>query len=262
MFAVAGTKGAPGATTLCLGLARCWRAARPVLLVEADPEGGCLAGRLGLSEEPGLATLAAAGRHELSPRVLEGQLQSAPDGVALIVAPSSPALARAALRTAADGLAAALAGLRDTPVVVDLGRLEAQSPAVPLAGGAEQVIFTTRPTLEGADALAVRLAELGELRRRCRLVTVGDGPYGGDEIAQVLAVEHLGHLPHDPAGATSLWSATDKSLRRRHLLLGALAQIAGRLVPTSPRAVSEPDDDLVVGARAADIAHLTRGATR
>src|SRR5262249_57798282 len=61
LVVVAGGKGAPGATTTALGLASAWTGQRRVV-VEADPDGGVLAARLGLGLAPGLMTVAAAPR--------------------------------------------------------------------------------------------------------------------------------------------------------------------------------------------------------
>lgn len=240
IIAVAGTKGAPGATTACFGIACFLRRNRPVIMVEADPEGGCLAARLGLAQEPGLSTLAAAGRHELCENVLAAHVQSGPGGLGLLVAPSAPSQARASLR-AAGALGRTLTELSQADVVIDAGRLDAESPALPLVRVAEQVLLFASPTLEGADAAAVRLSELGDLRRRTHLVTVGDGPYAGDEVARVLAIDHAGRLPHDPASASMLWSSTERSLDSRRPFLRSLAQLAGQLA--SPAATTSVEFD-------------------
>jgi hypothetical protein len=238
ILGVAGAKGAPGATTISLGIASTWRRRGAVVLVEADPDGGCVAARLGLSQEPGLGTLAAAGRHELSEHLLAQHLQGAPGGLAVVVAPSSPAHARSALRALEGTLGRALAGLRSAQVVVDLGRLDAESPALALAGWADRVLFVAEPTLEGADALAVRLAELGDLRRRASLVSVGEGPYISEEIAGVLAIEPAGRLPRDPRSAELLWRSPEQAARSRRPLLRALAQMGDHLAPSESSATA------------------------
>jgi hypothetical protein len=250
LVAVAGTKDSPGVTTVAFGLACLWRARGPVLLVEADPDGGVLAARLGIPQEPGLATLAAAGRHEVSASLLASHAQAGAVAAALIVAPSAPSHARAALRAVADGLSRSIAGLVGTTVVIDLGRLDAESPSLPLAGVAGQILFLTRPTLEGADALAVRLAELEgvtDLRSKARIVTVGEGPYSGQELAQVLTVTHMGHLPI-AGGAEALWSATDGAHIPRRPLLRALESLANRFERSELSEQSETPQPLRMGA--------------
>lgn len=255
ILAVAGTKGSPGVTTIAYGLACLWLARGAVFLVEADPDGGVLAARFGLSQEPGLATVAAAGRHEVTGAMLAAHVQSAPVALALLVAPSSPAHARAALRAVADSLGGALRQLEAT-VLIDLGRLDSESPSVPLAAAADGLLLVTRPSLEGSDALAVRLADQPELRRRAQLVTVGPGPYEGRDVADLLSVAHAGYLPDDPIGAKCLWSAHEGGrIPRRPLLraLGTLASVVEQLcparpqrVPASPPLTAQPD---VLGRR-------------
>jgi len=240
ILAAAGSKGSPGTTTLCIGAAGFLGARRPVILVEADPDGGCLAARLQISQEPGLGTLAAAGRHELSEQVLVEHLQTCSGRPALIVAPSSPTHARTSLRAVAGGLGRVLCALSQADVVIDLGRLDAESPSLPLASAADHVLFLGRPTLEHADALAVCLVELGELRERSMLVTVGDGPYEGSEVARILGVAHAGHLPKDSEGAALLWSSPDKALRSRRPLVRSMAQVTEGFDSRASPEVTEP----------------------
>jgi len=224
VIAVAGTKGALGVTTLCMALARDWSPTSPVLVIEADPDGGVLAARLGVSQEPGLGTLAAAGRHELSDPLIQDHAQSTGD-LSFIVAPSSPNHARAALLSASRRIGDALADRPGATTLIDLGRLDSESPALALAQSAEAVLFLAAPSLEGADGLAVRLIALEDLRRRCHLITVGEGPYEGAEIGRVLAIPHAGHLPTDLAGARTVWDLKARPKARRPLLR-AVAQIA------------------------------------
>ena len=110
IWALAGGKGAPGATTLAALLA--WLLAGPrvptALVIEADPEGGVLAARwhdaAGLTHEPGLLSLAAARGGSVEER-LRRHAQVVTDGVELVagtVRPGSgrsvPARARRARR--------------------------------------------------------------------------------------------------------------------------------------------------------------------
>ena len=96
-FAFASVKASPGVTTLCQALALCWPEDRAVIVVEADPAGGDLAARLDLPAEPGLVSLAAAGRRGLSPAVVLEQVQVASGWAGLLVGPPSARQAVAAL---------------------------------------------------------------------------------------------------------------------------------------------------------------------
>ena len=75
LVAFASTKASPGVTTLCQALAHTWPDPRRVVVVEADPSGGDLAARLELAPEPGLVSLAAAGRRGLSAAVVWDHVQ-------------------------------------------------------------------------------------------------------------------------------------------------------------------------------------------
>src|SRR5262249_61331290 len=74
LIAVASVKGAPGVTTLALGLAALWPELGAVL-VECDPDGGDLAARFGHHPDPGLASLAAAARTGSRAVPLAGHVQ-------------------------------------------------------------------------------------------------------------------------------------------------------------------------------------------
>lgn len=239
LIAVAGAKGAFGVTTLSMALARTLSPSSEALLVEADPDGGVVAARLGLSQEPGLGTLAAAGRHGLSDQLVSDHTQAAP-GARVIVAPSSPSQVRAALRSLSSRVEEALSLTENLTVVMDLGRLDAEAPTMPFARLANHVLFLTAPKLEGADALAVRLVELEDVRSRIGFITVGDGPYDGAELAHVLGVPLIGHLPQDPLGAEALWAG--KPSKKRRPLLRAISEIVRGLSETkdeAPRLIAE-----------------------
>jgi len=235
---VASAKGSPGSTTIALGLALAVaRRGRQVLLVEADASGGSLVARLGLEPTPGLISLAAAGRHGLSAELLADHVRALGPGVAVLAAPSDPRQVRATLDSIGPALADALGGLADdTDVVVDLGRLGAE-PAAPLAACLETVIWATPPTLEGTDALAVRLGPSG-LAPRSVVVAVGEGPYDPEEIATALGLSLLGALPTDPAGALRLRSGVDAAMLWRSPLGRGLARLADSVLPPAP--VIEP----------------------
>lgn len=86
VIALCSLKGSPGATTAALALATSTTLRADTLLVEADPAGGDLAARLGFPSEPGLASLAAAGRRELDARLVEQHRQQVA-GIDIVAAP-------------------------------------------------------------------------------------------------------------------------------------------------------------------------------
>ena len=81
----ASLRGAPGVTTATLVTAAVWPAGRRVRLVEADPAGGVLAVRYGLSPSRGVASLAATRRS--TPGLLDAHSQTLPGGVQVLAAP-------------------------------------------------------------------------------------------------------------------------------------------------------------------------------
>jgi MinD-like ATPase involved in chromosome partitioning or flagellar assembly len=236
LVCVSGTKGAPGTTTVAFGLARSLGAYGHTIYVEADPQGGSTAARLGLVPQPGLTTLAASGRHSISSGLLDRNSQPVSETLALLLAPSAPNQARGALRAVGERLAPALSN-HGAEVVVDLGRLEKESPALAIAETADRVIFLTHPSLDGVDALFVRLAELPELHDRTAVMTVGEVPqktYEAEEISGVLGISLARRLPFDPAGASAIWSVKEIGRLRGRGLVLALADAAKALkVPST-----------------------------
>src|SRR3546814_15965987 len=91
---VLSVKHAPGATTAAVAIATA--SATDAVVVECDPAGGDIAARGHLAVEPGLVSLAAAGRHPTSHLDLLGHPTHPPTGVLVLVAPPpQPHAARA-----------------------------------------------------------------------------------------------------------------------------------------------------------------------
>src|SRR5262245_11254484 len=124
-----------GVTTLALAVASRWPRPGAAVLVEADPAGGDLAARFGLRPAPGL-TSAAAGAGGEAAALLERHAQPLPGlGVPVLLSAASYVQASAAVRTAAEAALVETAGRAGT-VLVDVGRLAAGSPALPIAARA------------------------------------------------------------------------------------------------------------------------------
>ena len=163
-IAFASAKGSPGVTTTVAALAATWPADRELLVAEVDPAGGDLVVRFDLATEPGLVSLAAAGRRELGPDTLAGaharacraaHARGAPRRA--LVAPVSADQAAAALTALRGALATKLAAL-DADVLVDCGRLDPQSPAFEVATKAELLVMVAQPVVAEVHHLAARLA--------------------------------------------------------------------------------------------------------
>jgi hypothetical protein len=246
-IAFSSAKGSPGVTTAVAALAATWPADRALVVVELDPAGGDLVVRFDLATEPGLVTLAAAGRRDLGAETLLAHTQVLPrrgeaaGGDAtrrVLTAPVSADQATAALTALRGGLPRTLDAL-DADVIVDCGRLDPTSPAYDVAAGAQLLVMVTRPVVAEVHHLGARLAALASIP--AAVVTVGDRPYPVAEVAEAVGAHPLGTLAVDgrPAAALSGDLANAERVLRRSRLLrdaGAMAEaLAGWLGPgTAP----------------------------
>ncbi len=237
-IAVFSVKGSPGATTTALALsaALATHGSRPALLVEADGAGGDLPPLLGRPIDPGMASLAAASRHEASRLDLEHHLQPLPTGGSVLVGSTDPIEVAANLATLARRLPdAARAGGYD--VVVDAGRLAPSSPACALAESADVGLLCLRETVPAIEAVAVRREWLtGLLGSRIELVLLGDGHYGDAAITAATGFPVAGRLPRDHRAVPPLHGGPGASPARSHLVRGArslLDSLTARLVEAS-----------------------------
>lgn len=150
LITLASIKGSPGVTTFALALAARWPSAARSVLVEYDPVGGDIAARFGLTLSPGLISLAAAGRRASDLDVLWQHTQTLSGGLPVVAGPLRPDKAATALRTlvAADGtggVLAAAAGRANVVVIADCGRLDPDSPTLPVIAAADQLLLLVRP---------------------------------------------------------------------------------------------------------------------
>ena len=208
-------------TTLAAALAATWPERRPVLLVEADPAGGTLAAAAGWPEEPGLLSLAAAARRGGDPQMLWQHCQQMAGGRAVLAGPASADEAANAL-----GLLGPLlsrVGELDADVVVDCGRLDPGSAALARWEGAERSVLVARPHIADLQAVATWLERRPVPPGRLGLVTVGDGPYPDEEIADALGAEVLARVAWDPRAVEVLLSvpASSRELRVAPLVRAA-----------------------------------------
>jgi len=229
VVALASIKGSPGVTTAATAIAASWPAGRKVLLVEADPFGGDLAPRYGVSVTGGLASLFAAARRTLDPAAIWGHVHRLPGGLPVLFGLTGVHQA-VANEKAWPTIAKALAGL-DADVVVDAGRLLPQ-----FAGGvrdildqADALVLLCEPTLEAIVHLRDALPGLvAEMRGRQLLVLLtGSVGYSAVDIGKTLQVSVGPTMPSDPAAAAALANKRSiKRLEKTRLLRWAVAVIA------------------------------------
>lgn len=241
---VVGSVRSSGATTLAMALAGWLERA---LLVEADPDGGVLALRYGLSREPGLVSLAAA--RQLSAEGVFAHAQSLPGGLAAAPAPESPERVDHLLRTTGARLGSLLGGLAGVAVVVDAGRLGPSSPASCLVPAATATVLVARPRAEELVAGAERVAALAAMGAKVAMVLVGSGPYRADEVVTHLRCPVFGTIADDPAAARALveggsGKAVARSALARSARVLAASLVAGPSCMTVTKAGRAPREAL------------------
>ncbi|CRK55193.1 hypothetical protein [Alloactinosynnema sp. L-07] len=215
LISVLSLKGSPGTTTLAVALAARWPAPARALMVEADPSGGDLGLRFSLSSTPGLVSLAAAARRGADADLVWRHTQQLPGGLPVICAPPDADQARAALSALAPdptsglGVLRAAANQPGTVVIVDCGRVDPGSPALPIVRASDAVVLLSRAHADDLAHLPRRLPAVGRWSPNPVLLLVGDG-YSTAEVARELGVSPLGRVPDDPSGAAVLCGRPNK----------------------------------------------------
>ena len=249
--AFASAKASPGVTTTVAALVATWPRDRDLVVAELDPAGGDLGVRFDLATEPGLVTLAAAGRRQLDRSTFVGHTQPLPfadrpgaDGDAegavrrVLVGPVAADQAGAALAALRGGLPGVLSSL-GADVLVDCGRLDPGSAAHDVVTEADLLVVVARPVVAEVHHLAARLSGLRP--KALSLLLIGDRPYSVAEVADAVGANPLGTLPVDDRAAAALTvgrSNGARILRRSRLLRDARAVaegLAGWLPPLPVR---------------------------
>lgn len=223
VIAVCSTKHSPGASTFALALVTAWasasaRADEPPVLVEADPSGGDLAARLGLGIDPGLVSMAAAARHPQSRLDLDDHLQRLPCGGAVVLGPTNPNEAEAAVGTIASRVAGEVE--KRGRGVIDCGRWRRGSPASEVMRSVDLTLVVERPDVAGVAHLRERIGDLrGDAAGRLGVLLVGDRPYGVQTVRDSLGLPMVMTVAVDRDGAQMLLGrASAKSAWRSRLV--------------------------------------------
>jgi MinD-like ATPase involved in chromosome partitioning or flagellar assembly len=229
-IAITSGKGSPGTTTLALALAATARCDSP-LLVEADASGGDIAARAGLGLDPGLLTLAAAGRRGVSSELVAGHSQRLLGDVRVLLAPTSPGQALSVLSPTGEALAHLLS-TSSSDAIVDVGRWDSSRSSTSFVANARHTVLVFRPTVEGVERVRSLAASLERAGAHVVPTVVGERPYTPLEVRAALASNDLLVVEHDPRAASALASGgvPDRWLRRSPLLRSAAA-IATELFP-------------------------------
>lgn len=249
-------KGAPGVTTAAMLTASMWP--RAALLVDCDPNGGDVGVRLPgvdgrpLDQDRGLLTLLPLARRGVDPRALLEHAQHVAGGGDVIVGLAGPEQA-----AAAEGLWTALAEgfgrLDGHEVIVDVGRLDARSPLVPIVRAADVAVCVLHASVPSVVTTRARLQTL-----RPALVGVGYGPQLAVLVqaaqnaqrdadgaaaaiqAAVPAVHYLGRVALDRTGA-EIFDGLPVRHPERTLLVRSGVEIVTRLAAlVGPNVVAPP----------------------
>jgi hypothetical protein len=244
VWAVASLQGAPGATTLAMGLGAAWPATtgRTRLVMEADPDGGVLAARFDeLRADRSFADAVVALRRDPDlGRLLESS-RTIWGGLPVVPAHPSAEQTAAVLANAGDRLAVGLASMVDLDAIVDVGRLTARSPALPLAHRAAATLLVTRTRFEDVASLTARVPELQAAGVEPWLVAIGTRPYDPEEVAAEAGLPLLATLPYDPGAAAALSGERGRDGRlRRSLLWRTICELSSRLLQHAAPPLTAP----------------------
>lgn len=262
------------ATTTAVAIAAGWPAAHEVVLLEADPRGGSLAGWLDLPAHPSLATVVAtvgsgSGTGTDSDTGLDHG--SVVDTFATMTRRSESGLrfvatavrARAAHRAVDEAAMAVLPALASAPAVViaDVGVHESGRAPSPALRVADVVVIVHRQATASARAATVRIErlvetveELAHLDATFVLAVIGGAPFDPAEIGLFVdqsvpgTVRTTVTIADDPLAAATLAGragVSAKRLRRLPLMRDAsgLAVALSGLVAERSR----PDTDELLG---------------
>jgi hypothetical protein len=181
--------------------------------------------------------------------------------VSVVLAPAGQEATETVSMLVRESLPLLLAGTRGQALIVDVGRLDPASPALPLLAEADLMLLVTRLTVEAVDALDVRMPAIAEAAggyERLRLVAVGDSPLGTERILTGAGqgVPVLSMVPEDRRGADVLSGRARPGRGWTRLPLPRAARAAALRLrheltppPAPPVLVSPAQRDILVGDR-------------
>jgi hypothetical protein len=218
-----------GVTTAALALATAAvLEGQRALLLEADPDGGELAALLGRSLDPGLLSLAACPRQDLSAGAVDRHVQRLGSGVGALFVPLSPIQATAALLELSRYGPSAL-GAWEGVCVADCGRWRSGSPSSWLVTVADTTLIVTHPTVAGVEHVRARYGELEGVAQRLAVLLIGERPYTAEEVGAATGLPIAGILPWDPRGVDALVSDRPGRGLGRTLVVRAARSVLNRM---------------------------------
>ncbi|HVV12105.1 chromosome partitioning protein [Amycolatopsis sp.] len=225
LVAVCSLKGSPGATTLATALGARWPARENPILVEADPAGGDLMARFRLADSPSLVTLAVAARRSTDPGLLAQHTQQLPGGLCVVIGPVGAEQARSVLVAGGSTPLRRAADQPGTTVIADCGRVDPDSPALPIIRSSDAMLLVAHPHDDELAHVALKLHDAQGWSRRPCLVLIGDG-HPTREVSQALGIPVMGRVPRDDKAAAVLCGHANG---RRSPATSKLGQSAARI---------------------------------
>jgi hypothetical protein len=242
LLAVCSLKGSPGVTTFATVLGACWPVGETPIVVEADPAGGDLMARFRLNEAPSLTTLAVRARRGVEAGLLAQHSQQLPGGLHVVIGPVGAEQARTALSVLASGGCSVLRRAAEQPsttVIVDCGRVDPDSPALPIIRSADAMLLVARPQDAELAHVALKLHEAQRWSRRPGLVLIGQG-HPAHEVSRALGIPVMGTIPRDDKGAAVLIGHRTSQRNPAESKLGRAAARVARLAWAQWQANNRP----------------------
>jgi len=175
------------------------------LLIEADPHGGVLGHRFGVSgtsAQRNLMTFAIDTRRAFRAEAMSKNLNEIA-GFDAILAPVDPARSVLAIQQASPVISERLAPV-SRPVVADLGRIHQNSAALRLARAADVAYIVMHPTTDQIQASLFQLNVLRLQGLKPQLILVGQKPFHADEVSATTEAPVAAVLPFRPQDAVAL----------------------------------------------------------
>jgi hypothetical protein len=226
ILTLSSAKGSPGVTTTALLVTLAWP--RPVLLIESDPSGGSVAAGYLSGDLPHVDTsvveLALAQRRGETidaANLRDSAIPLAGDARFIVGSPGPGQAGFCAPLWEPMADAARLLSLKGFDIVVDLGRISAETqPWLRAADLSLLVTRTTMPALAAAQSAAASMRASAGPRSVVEVLTIGiNEPYGSTEIEDALNLHVTASIANDPvtAEAFSLGRAHRSSLKDQQI---------------------------------------------
>ena len=248
-------RGSPGATSWALLLAAAWPSAFDVdrVVIEADLDGGVLGARYGFGVDPGVVSfIAALRRSDADGRVeVSGHGRAMGGGVWVVPGPETGEQARAVWAGTAEGVAARLAA-DDRLWVVDVGRIGAGSPTLPLVRRATLAVVVSRSSHEDFVQVPTRVGTLHDHVAQVGVIVVGKSAHQVDDLSAFFGTGLIWMVGasdelREVAGAALVGGRARRSWLWR-TAVNVAADVAGH-VNASPDAASNGDVEAPVASR-------------